>query len=157
MVKTRLLKIYLTMFGLLNVFVISFTVPLAFGEQLLWHPRNIPNEMMLSVLYLAMGIVMLLAARNPEEHQAFLDFVIIGNTLHAVVMLVHAQHALHVILDVGAVGAMGVALLFFYPWGLGVFCATRRPQEQKPFDLKTPFSEAEREHRWGYAPVWRDL
>lgn len=121
MVKTRLLKIYFVMFGLLNILVISFTVPLVFGDQLLWHPRNIPDEMMLSVLYLAMGIVMLMAAGKPEGHKAFLDFVILGNTLHAAVMLVYAEHALHLIFDVGAVGAMGVAPLFFYPWGLRRF------------------------------------
>jgi hypothetical protein len=121
MEKTRLLRIYFVMFGLLNILVISFAVPLALGDELLWHPRNIPDEMMLSVLYLAMGIVMLLAARRPEDHKAFLDFVILGNTLHAAVMLVYADHALHVIFDVGAVGAMGVAPLFFYPWGLRRF------------------------------------
>ena len=119
--KTRLLRLYFMIFGLLSVLVISFTVPLAFGDQLLWHPRNIPDEMMLAVLYLAMGIVMLLAARRPEDHKAFLDFVILGNVLHAAVMLVYAEHALHVVFDVGAVGVMGVAPLFFYPWGLKRF------------------------------------
>ena len=119
--KTRLLRIYLVVFGLLNVLVISFTIPLAFGDQLLWHPRNIPDEMMLSALYLSMGIVMLLTARRPEAHKAFVDFVILGNLLHAAVMLVYAEHVLHIAVDVGAVGAMGAAPLFFYPWGLKRF------------------------------------
>jgi integral membrane sensor domain MASE1 len=119
--KTRLLKIYLLTFGLLNVFVISFTVPLAFGDRLLWHPRNIPDEMMLSVLYLAMGIVMLSAARRPEAHKAFIDFLILGNVFHGTVMLVYAEHTLHLLFDVGAIGVMGVAPLFFYPWGLRKF------------------------------------
>ena len=63
--KLRLLRLYFVIFGLLAILVISFAVPLAAGNQLLWHPRNIPDEMMLSVLYLSMGIVMLLAARRP--------------------------------------------------------------------------------------------
>lgn len=48
----------------------------------------------------------------------FLDFVILGNILHAGVMLAYAEHVLHIVFDVGVIGAMGVAPLFFYPWGL---------------------------------------
>lgn len=81
--KQRWLRYYLLVFGLLNILVVSFTVPIFFGDELLWHPWNIPDEMMLSALYLAMGVLMVVAARNPMAHKAFVDFVVLGNVLHA--------------------------------------------------------------------------
>ena len=79
--KELWLRYYLLVFGLLNIFVVSFTAPILFGDRLLWHPRNVPNEMMLSVIYLAMGIVMVVAAKNPRAHKAFVDFLVLGNSL----------------------------------------------------------------------------
>jgi hypothetical protein len=99
----------------------AFSVPLFFGDVLLWSPRNIPTELMIGGLYFAVGIVMILVARNPLSHKAFVDFVVISNILHAIVMLVYATNVLQVVLDVGFVGSMGVLPLLFYPWGLKKF------------------------------------
>ena len=119
--KERWLRYYLLIFGLFNILVVSFTVPIFFGDRLLWHPRNVPDEMMLSVIYLAMGIVMVAAAKRPLAHKAFVDFAILGNALHALVMLAYAEHVLHIVFDVASIGAMGLAPVFFYPWGLRSF------------------------------------
>jgi len=119
--KFKLLKVYFITFGLLNVFVISFTVPLVFGDLVLWHPRNISTEMMMSVIYLAMGILMLASSRDPQKHKSFLDFIILANCLHAVVMIVYADNILHILIDAVSVGLMGVLPLFIYPWGIRNF------------------------------------
>ena len=119
--KERWLRYYLLVFGILNIFVISFTIPILFGDQLLWHPRNAPDEMMLSVVYLAMGVVMVAAARRPLSHKAFVDFLILGNCLHALVMLAYAEHVLHIVFDVVTIGAMGLVPAVIYPWGLRSF------------------------------------
>lgn len=118
--KTRWMKHYLIAFGLLNVFVISFTVPLFFGELLLWQPRNLPVEMMLSSIYLAMGLVVLAASRKPRNHKALIDFLVLANLGHAFVMLLFAENARHV-LDAIAIGLLGGLPLFFYPWGVRQF------------------------------------
>ena len=118
--KTAYLKTYLYIFGFLNVFVIS-TVPVVFGDLFLWQPRNIPTEIMMASLYFAMGVIMLFAARNPDEHKAFVDFVVLGNILHALVMLVTAQNTRQIVLDAIPIGAMGIMPLLFYPWGLRNF------------------------------------
>ena len=117
----RLLKLYFWTFGLLNIFVVSFTVPVLFGDLLLWQPRNMAVEMMISVIYFAMGISMIFAAGNPLAHKSFLDFVIISNILHVIVMVVYAKNILHLIVDVIPIGLMGVLPLIFYPWGLSRF------------------------------------
>ena len=118
--KIKMLKTYLFVFGFLNIFVIS-TVPVIFGDVFLWQPRNLPTEIMMASLYFSMGVVMVFAARNPENNKAFVDFLIIGNTLHALVMLVTAQNFLQIVLDVLPIGLMGILPLFFYPWGIRNF------------------------------------
>ena len=131
--KQRWLRYYLLVFGLLNILVVSFTVPIFFGDQVLWHPRNVPDEMMLSVLYLAMGVVMVAAARDPMDHKALVD-VVLGNVLHALVMVVYAEHALHIVLDVVGIGAMGVIPLFVYPWGVRRFLRMAVPSPTQSAD-----------------------
>ena len=51
--RLRLLRWYFWVGGFLNIFVISFTVPLLFGDLFLWHPRNIPDERMIQVSHCA--------------------------------------------------------------------------------------------------------
>lgn len=115
--KVKLLKVYLWVFGLLNIFVISFTIPLLFGDLLLWHPRNLPTEMMMSVIYFSMGILMINCAGQPQDHKSFIDFLIIANILHSAVMLFYADNTVHIMVDSLSIGSMGVIPLFIYPWG----------------------------------------
>ena len=121
----QFLKYYFWVFGLLNILIISFTVPLLFGDLLLWQPRNIPVEIMIGVIYFAMGIIMIFSARNPLAHKSFLDFVILANILHAFVMVLFAKNLFHLIVDVIPIGLMGVLPLLFYPWGLSKFLRYR--------------------------------
>lgn len=118
--RERFLKYYLNIFGLINVLVIP-TIPIIFGDTFLWQPRNIPTEVMMASIYLAMGVIMILAARNPIKHKAFIDFVILANTLHGGVMLYSAQSPVQIILDVIPIGLIGLLPLFMYPWGLHNF------------------------------------
>jgi hypothetical protein len=119
--KTKFLRYYLLIFGLLNIFVISFTVPLLLGDWLLWEPRNFAVEMMMSSIYLAMGIVMVLIAKDPLPHKAFIDFLVIANLGHAFVMLIFTESAWQLLFDVGVIALMGALPLFFYPWRLRQF------------------------------------
>ena len=104
--KTSYLRGYLLIFGLLNIFVISFTIPLLFGDWLLWEPRNLAVEMMMSSIYLAMGIVMMIIAiaasaafMSPVGHPAnvlvmgpggyrFSDYLKVGIPLTIVVLII---------------------------------------------------------------------
>ena len=121
MSKEKVLRVYLYAFGLANVFVVSFTIPLLFGDELLWNPRNVPTEMMMAGIYFAVGVIMILAARSPLSHKAFVDFVVLSSIVHAVIMLAYAEHILHLLVDVGFMGLMGVVPLLVYPWGLRNF------------------------------------
>ena len=114
------LRAYLYLFGGLNALT-AFSVPLLFGDRLLWHPRNLPTDLMVGSVYFAMGMVMLAAAKAPLKHKAFVDFIIIGNILHSIVMIAYAQSFIHIVIDAGFIGAMGVIPLALYPWELKKF------------------------------------
>jgi len=120
MSRIRYLGFFLRFFGIANILT-AFTIPIFFGDVLLWKPRNLPTELMVGSLYFAMGIVMLVTARAPLEHRAFLEFLILGNIFHAIVMAVFAEGPIQLVLDVGFIGLMGLMLLVFYPWGIKNF------------------------------------
>jgi O-antigen ligase len=81
------------------------SVPLLLGDLLLWQLRNLPVEMMLSTVYLAMASVMIAASKNPLDHKSFIDFLILANLAHANMMLFSARNWWHM-LDVLAVGSL---------------------------------------------------
>lgn len=119
--KIKQLKHYLYFFGFLNIFVISFTVPLLFGDWLMWQPRNIPVEMMISSMYLAIGIVMIRVANDPLSQKGLIDFLVLANLAHALVMLIYAETVWQILFDVIGIALMGGLPLFFYPWGVRQF------------------------------------
>ncbi len=106
---------------MVNVVIVALAAPLMFRDQLLWNPRNVPDETMISAIYFAMGVVMICAARAPQAHKSLVDFVILANLLHAAVMLVYAERPLHIAVDVSSIGILGAVPLFIYPWGLRSF------------------------------------
>ncbi len=121
--KETALKYYLYLFGLLNLFAIPIVPQLA--SFLFWTPRNVPYELMITAITIAQGFVMLLITRNPLKHKAFIDFLILANTMHAIVMGISFQNLFHFI-GVAAVGSTGLLPLVFYPWGLKNFLLTQQ-------------------------------
>ena len=118
--RERFMKIYLYIFGFASVFIIT-TIPIIWGDLFLWQPRNLPTELMIAGLYLAMGVVMILVAKNPLSQKSFIDFLILANLFHALIMLIFAQNILQILLDVIPIGLMGDIPLIIYPWGLRNF------------------------------------
>ena len=118
--RQHFLTIYLYVFGIVNIFIVTW-LPFALAEKMLWTPRNLPDEMMISSIYLAMGIAMIGAARHPTGRKAFVDFLIVANLLHALVMAVMAQNIWQILLDALPIAMMGAIPLMIYPWGLRNF------------------------------------
>jgi hypothetical protein len=84
---------------------------------------------MIASIYLAMGIIMVLIAKVPLNHKSFIDFVILANILHALVMLVTARNFYHIIFDFAPIALMGVIPLFIYPWGIANFLRLKNFQD----------------------------
>jgi len=94
--KEKLMRLYLYCFSMVNIFFLSFAVPLFFGF-LLWEPRNIPNEVMMSGIYFSMGSMMVLTARNFMSQKGFVNFIILANSIHAIIMVVYAKNMIHIV------------------------------------------------------------
>ena len=84
----------------------------------MWHPRNLPDELMIAGIYVSMGIGMIAAAPDPRTHKAFIDFVILANLVHAAIMTATARSVLQIVVDVVPIAAMGILPLICYPWGI---------------------------------------
>ncbi|UCF27308.1 MAG: hypothetical protein JSW42_11785 [Chloroflexota bacterium] len=113
--KEKYLSIYLYVFGLASIFLIT-TIPFIWGDLLLWHPRNTPTEIMIAGIYFAMGVVMVLTAKKPSNQKSFIDFLILANLVHALIMIITARNIYQIIFDVIPIGLMGLIPLIVYPW-----------------------------------------
>ena len=118
--KEKNLSIYLYVFGLASIFLIT-TIPFIWGDLLLWHPRNTPTEIMIAGIYFAMGVVMVLTAKKPSNQKSFIDFLILANLVHALIMIITARNIYQIIFDVIPIGLMGLIPLIVYPWNIRNF------------------------------------
>lgn len=112
--KIDFMKSYLIIFGTLSILT-SIIIPIFF-PQFLWQPTNISQEIMISSIYIAMGVVMIYTTKNPKNLEAFIDFLITTNVSHAAVMTLFAENIYHLLVDSLFVGLMGILPLLFYPW-----------------------------------------
>jgi hypothetical protein len=103
----------------LRVSAVAFVFLPALGFLLLpagfrWAPHHPPYERMIVALYVALGICLWRAARDPVRHVLLVDFLILSSVLHGGVMLYDsfAQHGEHSHLWGDVPLLFGVAALF---------------------------------------------
>lgn len=116
--RLRYLRIALVAVGL--IFTVGFyplTVLLPAGWA--WHTGHSDYIWMIIFVYATLGIFLLLAARNPQEHASLIWFTIWSSAVHAVVMTVEAlrlpMHAGHLLGDVPALLIVAVLLAILMP------------------------------------------
>ena len=118
MKRERILQVAV---GLLGVFYLWPIYPLYTD---LWHSKwllEMHNEIepMFLSLYVALGILLLLAARNPSENRSLIAFGAWGNIAHATVMAVMAIHITTerrgLLIAAAVVGGIGLLLLVLAP------------------------------------------
>jgi hypothetical protein len=89
MIRDRTLKIALVVVGLL---FLATVYPLATSSSL-WQPNQSEDiEPMMLSLYVALGIFLLIAARNPSAHRSLIAFTAWSSFAHAIVMAVQSFH-----------------------------------------------------------------
>ena len=110
----RALRVVLVVVGLL--FVAAAYPMLMF----LWqpHPAEAALTMMLSV-YAALGVFVLLAARNPSANRSLIAFTAWSSLAHAAVMAVQSfqmpSERVHLLIGVAFLAVIGVALIVLAP------------------------------------------
>lgn len=122
MKKVRILSIFLFYMGLANIFLHPI-LPWFLPHMFFWTPRNIPYEFMIGGIYIAWGIVMIAASKEPLKNKLFIDFTILGNLFHALVMIFFGiiEQPMHLYGDVLWISALWVVPLVYYPWGIKNF------------------------------------
>lgn len=113
MFRERALKVVLVVFGLL--FVAGLTPIYMFLLSKNQADTGVP---MLMSLYVALGVFLLLAVRNPSAHRSLIAYAGWANLAHGTIMLVqHFEFPRDLDLKVGSVTviAIGVILLALVP------------------------------------------
>jgi hypothetical protein len=111
--REKALKILLVVVGLL------FTATLIRVVQVLWQSPQVSAEPMLFSLYFTLGILLLLAARNPSEHRSLIAFAAWSSLAHASVMTIQSfrdvGERMHLGIGSAAFVVIGLALLALSP------------------------------------------
>lgn len=83
MIREKILKVLLAVIGLL------FTVAVYPVTMILWH-RDQPGytDAMMGSLYVILGILLLMAVRNPSAHRSLIAFAAWSSIAHAAVMAI---------------------------------------------------------------------
>ncbi len=116
--RLRYLRIALVAVGLiftLGIYPLTVLWPAGWA----WHTGHSDYIWMIIGVYATLGIFLLLAARNPQEHTSLIWFTIWSSVVHAVVMAAQAigqpMHAGHLLGDVPALLLVAVLLGVLMP------------------------------------------
>jgi hypothetical protein len=114
--RQRTLRILLILAGL---FFVAGIYPLITLVRSAWKANNEDSTPMMLSLYFALGVFLLIAARNPSAHRSLIAFGAWSSFAHAAVMTVMAVHvtsAREGLLEVSALLAViDVALIVLAP------------------------------------------
>ena len=111
--REKALKIVMVVVGLF------FTATVIRVVQVLWQSSRADAEPMLFSLYFTLGILLLLAARNPSEHRSLIAFTAWSSLAHASVMFIQsfrdAAERIHLGSGTVVFAVIGMALLALAP------------------------------------------
>jgi uncharacterized membrane protein len=114
------LRIVMIATGLFLVLLLPFMFDLWPGGFRWAHPSlHPPYERMIIAVYWALGICLLVAARDPVRHAILIDFTILSSLLHAAVMTYDAftqEHEMtHMVGDVPILFVLAGVFLWLHP------------------------------------------
>ena len=82
----------LRIFGLAFIFIIPIMKLDLFGGWA-WSPAQWEYELMIQGIYMTLGIMMIVSAKNPVKNSMFIWFVVWSSVVHAVIMAYQAAIA----------------------------------------------------------------
>ena len=129
--RTRRLRLALRVFGLVFIFgVYPLTVLWPSGWS--WHHGQSEYLQMIIAIYASLGVFLLLASRDPEQHLSLIAFTLWSSVAHGGVMAVQsladAQDAGHLLGDVPALFVIAAVLGWLCPRALALKLATGAPR-----------------------------
>src|SRR5262252_7467129 len=109
-----LLRFALAIFG--TVFLLIYPLAIVWPSGWAWHagaPHDSQYFMMIVGVYATLGVFLLMAARNPQEHRSLIWFAVWSSIVHAGIMMmqsVPAAHQGHLLGDVPALFLVAIVL-----------------------------------------------
>jgi hypothetical protein len=120
MTAYRMLQIALALFGV--VFCLIWPLSIVWPAGWSWHdgPPNASHYFMMIVgIYAALGVFLILAARDPLANRSLIHFTIISSVVHAAIMAVQSirdpAHGGHLLGDVPALFPVTLVLGILLP------------------------------------------
>ena len=119
--RLRYLKLALRAFGVLSVFGF-YPLTVVWPSGWAWHAGQSEYLQMIIAIYAALGVFVLLAARDPARHVILVSFAIWSSIVHATTMAVlavaDAKHVGHLYGDVPALLVVAAVLGWLSPQAL---------------------------------------
>jgi hypothetical protein len=116
--KEMYLKIALRLFGV--VFLLVYPLSMIWPSGWVWHGGDgVYYFQMIVGVYAVLGIFLIMAGNNPNEHRSLISFTVWSSVVHALIMGVQAigdqnEHG-HLVGDVPALLLVAVVLGFLAP------------------------------------------
>ena len=116
--KEKYLKIALIVFGV--VFCLVYPLSMVWPAGWVWHGGEGQYYFQMIVgIYATLGVFLIIASRNPQEHRSLIWFTIVSSVVHALIMAVQASgdphERGHLVGDVPALVLVAVVLWFLLP------------------------------------------
>ena len=109
-----LLKLALAAFG--TIFLFVYPLAIVWPSGWAWHagaPHDSQYFMMIVGVYATLGVFLLMAARNPQEHRSLIWFAVWSSIVHGAIMAAQsmpAEHHGHLLGDVPALFLVAIVL-----------------------------------------------
>src|SRR6059058_1932066 len=87
--RSRYLALALRIFGLVFLFGV-YPLTVLWPSGWAWHEGHSDYLQMIIAIYATLGVFLLLASRNPEQHTSLIAFTIWSSMAHAAVMAVQS-------------------------------------------------------------------
>jgi hypothetical protein len=115
-----LLKVALVVFG--TAFLLIYPLAIVWPSGWAWHagaPQDSQYFMMIVGVYATLGVFLLMAARNPQEHRSLIWFAVWSSVVHGAIMAMQsmpAEHRWHLMGDVPALFLVAIVLAGLLVW-----------------------------------------
>jgi len=116
--KDKLLKMALRLFGV--IFLLVYPLSMVWPSGWVWHGgEGVYYFQMIVGVYAVLGIFLIIAAKNPEEHRSLISFTVWSSVVHALIMAAQAigdqAEQGHLVGDVPALLLVAVVLGYLAP------------------------------------------
>ena len=116
--KDKFLKMALRLFGV--IFLLVYPLSMVWPSGWVWHGgEGIYYFQMIVGVYAVLGIFLIMAAKNPNEHRSLISFTVWSSVVHALIMAAQAigdknEHG-HLVGDVPALLLVAAVLGYLAP------------------------------------------